>query len=182
MSSPRASHHSPGPLTVDGLAAVRELPRPRELFSTARRGDAPPGGAPRDEARALPIDARLLETMATATEAMEYVERARGHLFTLHHLLGRADLLFAEVAAELRSQGRAGDAARIEREVVGRDVLEGRWSFEVLEEFEQEYYEPVRDAVRTVERRTTGRPHARDVRLRAAARRRSSAATERRSG
>ena len=120
--------------------------------------------------------------MATATEAMEYVERARGHLFTLHHLLGRADLLFAEVAAELRSQGRAGDAARIEREVVGRDVLEGRWSFEVLEEFEQEYYEPVRDAVRTVERRTTGRPHARAVRLRAAARRRSSAATERRSG
>ena len=119
----------------------------------------------------MPIDARLLETMATATEALECVERARGHLFTLHHLLGRADLLFAEVATELRAQGRGAEAARIEREVVGRDVLEDRWSFELVEEFEQTYYEPVRDAVRTVERRTTGRPHAREVRMRAMSRR-----------
>jgi hypothetical protein len=31
----------------------------------------------------------------------------------------------------------------LEREVVGRNVLEGRWTFQVVEEFDETYWSPV---------------------------------------
>ena len=31
----------------------------------------------------------------------------------------------------------------LEREIVGRDVLPGRWTFQVVEEFDECYYAPV---------------------------------------
>jgi hypothetical protein len=108
----------------------------------------------------------LLDTMATATEAMEYIERARGNLYTLHHLLVRADLLFAEVAASLRAQGHDDEAGLLEQQVIGRNVLENRWSFEVVEAFDDGFYGPVSGAVRDLERRTVGgQRHAREAAL-----------------
>src|SRR6478752_6580481 len=41
-------------------------------------------------------DAAVTEAVGKASEALEYVERARGHLYSLHQLIGRADLLFEE--------------------------------------------------------------------------------------
>jgi hypothetical protein len=177
---PREPHHSPEPPLDGRVAAVAHLPRPPDLFSTATRSEpAPPVVLSADEP-APADDQRLLETMATATEAMEYVERARGHLITLHHLLGRAEVLFEEVAGELRAEGHSTEAAQLEREVIGRDVIEGRWSYELLEEFDRAYYEPVRDTHREVVAGTVGRPHAREEHVRAA-RRRAGWATRRRS-
>ena len=117
-----------------------------------------------------------VEAVGTLSEALEYLVRARGHLYSLHQLLGRVDLLTGQAAEQLAAQGHAEQARLLQEEVVGRNVLPGRWTFQVVEEFDETYYRPferaeqaVRDAlmagVRHVheaemkaQRRTAGRP------------------------
>lgn len=93
----------------------------------------------------------LVEAVGKASEAFEYVERVRGHLYSLHQLMGRADLLFGEAADLLDSAGEHAHATAMREDVVGRNILEGRWTFQVMEEFDDEYYDAVRDAVRSLE-------------------------------
>lgn len=93
----------------------------------------------------------LVEAVGKASEAFEYIERVRGHLYSLHQLMGRADFLFEEAADELDSIGQHEHARTLRAEVVGRNVLEGRWTFQIMEEFDDEYYDAVRAAVRGLE-------------------------------
>lgn len=93
----------------------------------------------------------LVEAVGKASEAFEYVERVRGHLYSAHQLMGRADLLFGEAADKLDAAGEHRQADALRREVVGRNVLEGRWTFQVMEEFDDEYYDAVRASVRRLE-------------------------------
>src|SRR4051794_23005944 len=93
------------------------------------------------------------------TEALETLERARGHLYSFHQLVGEADLKLDEVLEHLRPLD-AELAARLEREVVGRDVLEGRWTFEDIEEFDDGYYAAFREHEQAVrDALTDGRRH-----------------------
>ena len=93
------------------------------------------------------------ETVAAAgkaSEALEWIERARGALYEFHQLMGRADLLFGDAADLLEDAGH-GDLAKLVRtDVVGRNVLDGRWTFQIVEEFDDCYYEVVRDAERRI--------------------------------
>jgi hypothetical protein len=77
-----------------------------------------------------------VDAVGKATEGLEYIERARGHLYAFHQLVGRADFLFAESAERLAAAGHPDEAASLWRSVVGRDVLEGRWTFEIVERFD----------------------------------------------
>lgn len=92
-----------------------------------------------------------VEAVGRASEALEYVERIRGHLYSLHQLMGRADFLFEEAADLLGGAGHDGHADRLRTDVVGRNLLDGRWTFQIVEEFDDVYYEAVRDAVRALE-------------------------------
>ena len=115
--------------------------------------------------RERPSDA-LVEAVGKASEALEYVERARGSLYTFHQRMGRADLLLGEAAAMLRDAGAQDDADQVEADVVGRNVLDGRWTFQVVEEFDDLYYRHVVDAVRTLERdHRGGRRHVFESRM-----------------
>ena len=42
-------------------------------------------------------DARADEVTGKLSEALEYIERARGHLYSFHQLTGHADLLLDDV-------------------------------------------------------------------------------------
>ena len=43
-----------------------------------------------------------------------------------------------------RSSSGAGPGAEaVRHEIVGRNILNGRWTFQMVEEFEEHYYEPV---------------------------------------
>src|SRR5437660_7945425 len=86
--------------------------------------------------------------VGNATEALEYVERARGHLYAFHQLIGRADFLFEESARRLEQLGHHDQATSLWRNLVGRDVLENRWTFEIVERFDDDYYDTVRSEVR----------------------------------
>jgi hypothetical protein len=84
------------------------------------------------------------------SEALEYVERARGHLYSFHQLMGHADLVLSEACEKLRAAGHDAVAERLEDDLVGRNVLRGRWTFQVVEEFDDEYWSIFRDHERRV--------------------------------
>jgi hypothetical protein len=125
-------------------------------------------------------DPETVDAVGKATEALEYVERARGHLYAFHQLIGRADFLFEEAARRLAACGHREDAASLWRSVVGRDVLEGRWTFEVVEHFDDDYYDAARAEVLHLETQLVGgRRHGHEEELRR--RRRGAPALPRRS-
>jgi hypothetical protein len=108
-----------------------------------------------------------VDAVGKATEALEYVERARGHLYAFHQLIGRADFLFEQSALGLAAAGRHGDAASMWRNLVGRDVLEGRWTFQIVEGFDDDYYDAARtEVIRLEEVLVGGRRHAHEEQLR----------------
>jgi hypothetical protein len=114
-----------------------------------------------------PGDTRTVDAVGKASEALEYVERARGQLYTFHQLIGRADFLFEESAMLLAQVGHRREAASLWRNVVGRDVLEGRWTFEVVEGFDDDYYDAARTEVMALEKSlVSGRRHAHEEGLR----------------
>ncbi len=101
-------------------------------------------------ARPEGVDDATVEAVGKATEAIERIERARGALYDFHQQMGRADLLFGEAADALEAAGHRAWAERLRLEVIGRNVLEGRWTYQIMEEFDAGYYEPVRDAERAL--------------------------------
>ncbi len=81
-----------------------------------------------------------VEALGKISEALEAVEIARGHLYTFHRLSGTADLTLGEGVDQLRDAGHDDLADRIERDLVGRNVLDGRWTFQIMEEYDDGYY------------------------------------------
>jgi hypothetical protein len=103
--------------------------------------DEPPAGDP--WARPPGVDDATVDATGTLSEALEWVERARGHLYEFHQLMGHADEVFGEAADRLAAAGHAVHADLVRTEVVGRNVVHGRWTFQVVEEFDDGYYRPV---------------------------------------
>ncbi len=67
------------------------------------------------------------------SEALETLERARGHLYSFHQLMGETDLKLDEVLGLLRADEMEALADELQRDLVGRNVLAGRWTFQVVE-------------------------------------------------
>lgn len=106
------------------------------------------------------VDDATVAAVGKLGEAVEWIERARGRLYDFHQMSGRADLLLGEAAEALDGAGHAELAERIRVDLVGRNVLEGRWTFQIVEEYDATYWEPARSARRAVESRLlAGREH-----------------------
>jgi len=95
------------------------------------------------------VDDATVEALGKLSEALEAVEVARGHLYTFHRLSGTADLTLGDTVAKLRDAGHPHLADRIDRELVGRNIIAGRWSFQVVEDYDDGYYATFRDLERT---------------------------------
>ncbi|MCZ4498490.1 MAG: hypothetical protein JWQ74_1043 [Marmoricola sp.] len=121
------------------------------------------------------IDTATVEAVGKLSEALETVEVARGHLYAFHQLSGHADFQVGEAVTMLRDAGHADLADLLDRELVGRNVLPGRWTFQVIEDYATSYYEPFKrfdnmaaqlthgyehlfEAGLKIERRTPGEP------------------------
>lgn len=101
-----------------------------------------------------------VEAVGRLSEAYEYAIRARGHAYSLHQLVGRADLLAGEAADLLEQAGHAEQARLVREDLVGRNVLPGRWTFQVVEELDTSWYVPFTDVERAVrEALLAGRRH-----------------------
>ncbi len=115
-----------------------------------------------DSAHARPEGAsdELVAAVGRFSEALETVERARGALYEFHQLIGGAHGMLRDVVDELRSAGHGEWAERIRTELLGRNVLPGRWTFQIVEEFDDGYYRLFRDLERGVRDDTmAGRRH-----------------------
>ena len=82
-----------------------------------------------------------VEALGKLSEALEAVEHARGHLYAFHRLCGTADLTLGRAVEQLREAGHGDLAGHLERDLVGRNVLHGRWSFQIVEEYDDGYYD-----------------------------------------
>jgi hypothetical protein len=121
-----------------------------------------------DQAHTAPpgVDDATVEAVGRLTEALETVERARGHLYSFHQLTGEADFKIGDAADQLREAGHTELADRLSTEIVGRNVLPGRWTFQIMEEYDDGYWEPLRAAERGVrEQLVGGRRHLAEARL-----------------
>lgn len=103
-----------------------------------------------DHRRPDGVDDATVAAAGKLSEALEWVERARGHLYSLHQLIGRADFIAEEAAEELEAAGHRELAERVRTEIVGRNVLDGRWTFQIVEDFDDGYWEPFRTCERDV--------------------------------
>jgi hypothetical protein len=96
------------------------------------------------------MDDATVDAVGAVSEALECVERARGELYSFHQLMGHADLLLGDACDKLREAGHAEVADRLEAEVVGRNVLYGRWTFQIVEDFDDNYWSVFREHERQV--------------------------------
>jgi hypothetical protein len=88
--------------------------------------------------------------------ALEYVARARGHLLTMHHLIGHADNMLDQVVDELDEAGRSDLVELVRREVFGRDVVAGKWTYQLVEDFDAGYWEAWQGTEAAVRQELTG--------------------------
>jgi hypothetical protein len=92
------------------------------------------------------VSDQTVEALGKLSEALEVIEDARGSLYRFHRLTGTADLAIGEAVELFRAAGHAELADRLDREIVGRNVLEGRWTFQVVEEYDDGYYAALKAA------------------------------------
>lgn len=96
-----------------------------------------------DEAHRRPAgaDDQTVEALGKLSEALEVVEEARGHLYAFHRRCGTADLTLQEAVRLLREAGHTEIADDLQTDLVGRNVLPDRWSYQIVEEYDEMYYE-----------------------------------------
>jgi hypothetical protein len=90
-------------------------------------------------------DPATVEALGKISEALEAVERARGHLYAFHQLSGTGDLTLQEGVAKLREAGHEELADEIDAGLVGRDVLPGHWTFQIVQEYDDGYWSVFRE-------------------------------------
>lgn len=88
---------------------------------------------------------KTVEALGKLSEALEVVEDARGQLYDFHRKCGMADLALGDAVDLLREAGHDELADRIDTELVGLNTLPGRWSFQVVEEYDDGYYAAFKD-------------------------------------
>ncbi|KAB1908618.1 hypothetical protein J5U46_10980 [Micromonospora tulbaghiae] len=124
-----------------------------------------------------------VEALGKLSEALECVERARGHLYELHQLIGHADLMLDDAVEMFRSAGHPALAGRIDRELLGRNVIAGRWTFQIVEDFDDGYYALFRELDRQArDELVEGRRHLYEAEMKERRRSRGVAGHEARPG
>ncbi|QYC43295.1 hypothetical protein Nocox_28530 [Nonomuraea coxensis DSM 45129] len=119
-----------------------------------------------DHRRPDGADDQAVKAAGMLSEALETVERARGHLYSFHQLTGSAHATVAEVVDLLDGTGHDDLARRLAAELLGRDVLPGRWTFQIVEEYDDDYYAAFRELEREVrDRLMAGRRHVYEAEL-----------------
>src|SRR5215217_7791338 len=80
-----------------------------------------------------------VEAAGKMSEALETLERARGHLYSFHQLIGETDFALDDVLELLRECGATELEERIQSDLLGRNVIAGRWTFQIIEDFDDSY-------------------------------------------
>jgi hypothetical protein len=123
-------------------------------FGSARHPERPPVHPVPDG-----VDDETVAALGELSAAFEIVEEARGHLYAFHRRSGTADLALQAALDHLRKAGHAELADEIDQVLVGRDVLPGMWTFQVVEAYDRTYRDVWQAVVEKAERLAGGAPH-----------------------
>jgi hypothetical protein len=115
-------------------------------FGSARHPERPPG-------HPVPngVGDETVAALGELSAAFEVVEEARGHLYAFHRRSGKADLALQEALDHLRQAGHRELADEIDQVLVGRDVVPGMWTYQLVEAYDRTYYDIWQAAVEKAE-------------------------------
>ncbi|MFG2635406.1 hypothetical protein ACGFX8_16105 [Streptomyces sp. NPDC048362] len=117
------------------------------------------------------VDDKTVEALGSLSKALETTERARGHLYSFHQLTGGADLELDRTVRLLREAGHARWADEVECEILGRNVIPGHWTFQIVEAYDDTYYRPFQELERgVVDALAQGRGHLYEAEMKEARR------------
>ena len=107
-----------------------------------------------------------IDALGKLSAALETAEQARGNLYAFHQLSGSADMKLQDALEALRESGHDTVADRITREVLGRNVIAGRWTFQIVEDYDDNYWSVFRAAEKQArDELAAGRRHLFEARL-----------------
>lgn len=107
-----------------------------------------------------------IDALGKLSAALETAEQARGNLYAFHQLSGSADMKLQDALAALREAGHDTVATRITQEVLGRNVIAGRWTFQIVEDYDDNYWSIFRAAEKNArDELAAGRRHLYEARL-----------------
>ena len=86
------------------------------------------------------LDDTTVEGLGKLSEALETIEQARGQLYGFHQHSGKADLLLQDAVEILRKAGHTRLADDLDRDLVGRNVIADRWTFQIVEDYDANYW------------------------------------------
>ena len=90
------------------------------------------------------LDDTTVEGLGKLSEALETIEQARGQLYGFHQHSGKADLLLQDAVAQFRDAGHTELADDLDRDLVGRNVIADRWTFQIVEDYDATYWSTFR--------------------------------------
>ncbi|MGW7570448.1 hypothetical protein ACWGJV_29765 [Streptomyces tendae] len=123
------------------------------------------------ERRPEGVSDATVEALGSLSKSLETTECARGHLFAFHQHTGAADFELDRAVELLRAAGHPEWAERVRAEILGRNVIPGHWTFQIVDAYDRTYYQPFRDLERSaVERLAEGRRHLYEAELKEARR------------
>ena len=123
-----------------------------------RHGSAKHPERPVAKRRPERLDDATVEALGKLSEALEVIEVARGLLYQFHRMSGTADLTLQDALKALRAAGQDSLADEIDEALVGRDVLPGLWTFQIVEGYDENYYRVFQDVEATARQRLGGVP------------------------
>ena len=91
------------------------------------------------------LDDATVTALGSLSESLETVEHARGLLYGFHQLTGKADRLLQDAVAQFREAGHNQLADDLERDLVGRNVIADRWTFQIVEDYDANYWSTFRE-------------------------------------
>jgi hypothetical protein len=110
-----------------------------------RHGSAQRPDRPAARQRPPGIPDAAVAALGKLSEALEAVEHARGLLYGFHRLSGTADRTLQDAVGMFRDAGYAELADDLEETLVGRDIANDQWSFQLLEAYDAGYWQVFRD-------------------------------------
>jgi hypothetical protein len=125
----------------------------------ARFGSARHPGRPPEHPVPDGVTDETVAALGELSAAFEVIEEARGHLYAFHRRAGKADLALQEAVDHLRKAGHPELADEIDQVLVGRDVVPGLWTFQLVESYDRTYYDVWQAVVEKAERLAGGAPH-----------------------
>lgn len=108
---------------------------------TGPRGQQRPDDGPDPEHRRPDgVDDATVEALGRLGKALDLCEESRGHLYAFHRRTGDTERCLREAVDLLHEAGHHDLAERVDTEVVGRNVIAGRWTFQLVEDYDEGYY------------------------------------------